>query len=182
MKVCADKSCPVHFRERRQEEKQQAEWRAQKIAAKRKAKQTLSLRHRVLAEVVKRVKTPFGCDELRVVARFVLRSLSHDLAGRLAKRHGLDNPKDPHDWHAAEKARNFYRRADAAGLAALIFEAMLVGPAGDVSVPKEDDLLADAARLCHVDVRRLRKAVAKDERVHVDKKAAKTGKDKPGGK
>jgi hypothetical protein len=49
---------------------------------------------------------------------------SHDACG-LAKRHGLENPKDAHDWHAAEKARNLYRKAE---LAALIFEAMLVGP------------------------------------------------------
>ncbi|MFZ1972145.1 MAG: ParB/RepB/Spo0J family partition protein [Candidatus Acidiferrales bacterium] len=105
VKVCADKSCPVHFREQQRQEKQRAEWRAERAAVKRKAKQTLSLRHRVLADVVKRVKAPFGCDELRFVARFVLRSLLHNLAGRLAKRHGLDNPEDPHDWHAAEKAR-----------------------------------------------------------------------------
>lgn len=63
--VCADKSCPVHFRERREQEK--------------------------------------------------------------------------HDWRAGEKACNLYRRADGAGLAALIFEAVLVGPAGDLSAPKEDD-------------------------------------------
>ncbi|MGA8409026.1 MAG: ParB/RepB/Spo0J family partition protein [Candidatus Acidiferrales bacterium] len=182
VKVCADKTCPIHFQEQQQQEKQRAEWRAERAAAKRKAKQTLSLRHGVLAEVVKRVKAPFGCDELRIVARFVLRSLSHDLAGRLAKRHGLDNPNDPHDWHAAEKARNLHRRADAAGLAALIFEAMLVGSAGDVNVPKEDDLLADAARLCHIDVQRVRKAVAKDERANADKKAIKSAKDKPGRK
>ena len=177
VKVCADKSCPIHFHEQQQQEKQQAEWKAERAVAKRKAKQTLTLRNRLLAEVVNRVKAPFGSDELRIVGRFVLRSLSHDLACRLAQRRGLANSKDAHDWHAAEKARNLYRKADAGELAALIFEAMLVGTAGDATVPKEDDLLADAARLCHIDVQRLRSVVAKGERGKVRKKA--TSKAKP---
>jgi hypothetical protein len=46
----------------------------------------------------RRVKPPFGLDELRIVGRFVLHSLSHDLACRLAKRRGLANSKDAHDW------------------------------------------------------------------------------------
>jgi hypothetical protein len=102
---------------------------------------------------------------------FALQSLSHDLACRLAKRHGLANPKDTHDWHAAEKARNLYRKAGATELAALVFEAMLVGPAGDATLQKEDDLLADAARLCKIEVKRLRTAVAKDEKAKAQKKA-----------
>jgi ParB family chromosome partitioning protein len=179
VKVCADKSCPIHFHEQRQQEKQQAQWKAERIAAKRKAKQTLSLRHRLLAEVIKRVKAPFGCGELRIVARFLLRSLSHDLACRLAKRHGLENPKEPHDWQMAEKARELYSKADAAGLAALIFEAMLVGPSGDTGLQKEDDLLADAARLYRIDPKRLRTAATKDEQAKAQERAAKTIRAKP---
>jgi ParB family chromosome partitioning protein len=171
VRVCADRSCSVHFHEQQQQEKQQREWRAERSTAKRKTKQTLSLRHRLLSEVVKRVKAPFGCEELRIVARFLLQSLSHDLACRLAKRHGLENPKEPRDWHMAEKARQLYRRADVSELASLVFEAMLVGPAGDATVAKEDDLLADAARLCKIEVKRLRAAVAKDEEAKERRKA-----------
>lgn len=176
VKVCADKSCPIHFHEQRQQEKQQAQWKAERIAAKRKARQTLSLRQRLLSEVIKRVKAPLGCGELRIVARFVLRSLSHDLACRLAQRHGGESPNEPRDWQAAEKARNLYRRADGAELASLIFEAMLVGPSGEAGLPKEDDLLADAVRLYHIDAKRLRTAVAKDEQAKAQEKATKTGK------
>ena len=179
VKVCADKACPIHFHELRQQEKQQAQSKAERIAAKREAKQTLSLRQRLLSEVIKRAKAPFGCGELRIVARFVLRSLSHDLACRLAKRHGGGNPKEPHDWHAAEKARNLYRRADAAELASLIFEAMLVGLSGDAGLPQEDDLLADAARLYNINAKRLRTAVTKDELAKAQKKTSQTSKAKP---
>ena len=113
--------------------------------------------------MLKRVKPHFGTDELRMVAQFVLQSLSHELACRLAKRHGPQNPKEAHDWLMAEKARTLYKKADATGLAVLIFEAMLIGPAGSATVSKDDDQLADAARLYKVDTKTLRTAVAKAE-------------------
>jgi hypothetical protein len=73
---------------------------------------------------------------MRMVACFALRSLPHELACRLAKRHGLQNPKDPRDYQMAEKARTLYKKADAAGLAVLIFEAMLLASAERTSENK----------------------------------------------
>ena len=172
VKVCADPTCKIHFGDRQQEEKQRLQWKAEKTAANRKAKQTLAFRHRLLADVLKRVKPHFRTEELRLVAQFVLRSLSHDLTCRLAKRHGLQNPKDANDWQMAEKARTLYKKADAAALAALIFEAMLLSPAGNASANKDDDPLADAASLYKVDTKALRIAVAKAE----NEKAAKKNK------
>ena len=84
---------------------------------------------------------------MRMVAGFALRSLSHELACRLAKRHGLQNPKDPRDYQMAEKARTLYKKADAAGLARLIFEAILVGCVERTTESKDDDPLATAAAL-----------------------------------
>ena len=180
VKVCADLNCKVHFGERQQEEKQRLKWKAERTAANQKAKQTLAFRHRLLADVLKRVKPQFGTEELRMVAQFVLRSLSHELVCRLAKRHGFQNPKDAHDWQMAEKARTLYKRADAAALAVLIFEAMLLGPAGSATADKDDDPLSDAASLCKIDAKALRTAVAKAEREKVQKKAKVTEKkDKP---
>jgi hypothetical protein len=136
--------------------------------------------HRILAEVLKWVKPQFGTEELRMVAQFVLRSLSHELACRLAKRHGFQNPKDTHDWQMAEKARTLYKKADAAALAVLIFEAMLIGPAGSASVNKDDDSLADAARLHKIDGKALRTTVAKEEKTKGRKKnITASGKGKP---
>jgi len=73
-------------------------------------------------------------------------------------------PKDAHDWQVAEKARTLYKKADAAALAVLIFEAMLLDPAGSVTVTKDDDPLADAATLYKVDTKALRAALANTER------------------
>jgi len=179
VKVCADPNCKIHFGNRQQEEKQRLQWKAEKTAANQKAKQTLAFRHRLLADVLKRVKPEFGSEELRMVAQFVLRSLSHELACRLAKRHGLQNPKDAHDWQMAEKARTLYKKADTAALAVLIFEAMLIGPAGSASANKDDDSLADAARLYKIDVKALRTTVAKTEKEKAQKKNnPATGKEK----
>ena len=116
------------------------------------------------------MKPQFGTEELRMVAQFVSQSLSHELACRLAKRHGLQNPKDAHDWQVAEKARTLYKKADGAALAVLIFEAMLISPAGNASTNKDNDLLADAASLYKVDTKALRTAVAKAEKEKAQKR------------
>ena len=174
MKVCADRTCKVHFREQQKEEKQRLQWKAEKTAANRKLKQTISFRHRLMADVLKRVKPQFGTEEMRMVACFALRSLSHELACRLAKRHGLQNPKDPRDYQMAEKARTLYKKADAAGLAVLIFEAMLLGSAERTSESKDDDPLSIAAALFEIDTKALRAIVAKEEKEKVQKKAEKS--------
>ena len=114
------------------------------------------------------------------MAQFVLRSLSHELACRLAKRHGFQNPKDVHDWQMAEKARTLHKKADAAGLAVLIFEAMLIGSAGSATVDKDADALADAATLYKVDAKAIRTALAKEEKTKAAKKnKPANGKEKP---
>lgn len=183
VKVCADPACKIHFGDRQQEEEQRLQWKAEKTAANRKAKETLAFRHRLLADVLKRVKPQFGTEDLRMVAQFVLRSLSHDLACRLAKRHGLQNPKDANDWQMAEKARTLYKTADAAALAVLIFEAMLISPAGNASANKDDDPLAAAANLYKVDTKALGAAVAKAENAKTAKKnKAASRKEKTGPK
>lgn len=169
VKVCAEQTCTVHFRERREAEKRELQWKAEKALARKKAKRTQSFRYRLFAEVLKRVKSHFGCEEMRMIARFVLEALPHELACRLAKRHNLKNAKEQRDWEMAEKARALYRRADASELAILIFEAMLLGPAGQCEQSKDEDLLAAAASHFKVDGKALRAELLKS-----DKKKAKS--------
>ena len=174
VKICADRTCKVHFREQQQEEKQRLQFKAEKTAANRKMRQTISFRHHLMADVLKRVKPQFGTEEMRMVACFALRSLPHEQACRLAKRHGLQNPKDPRDWQMAEKARTLYKKADAAGLAMLIFEAILVGCVESASGSKDDDPLATAAALYEIDTKALRALVAKEAKEKRQKKTEKT--------
>ena len=80
----------------------------------------------------------------------------------------------------AEKARTLYKKADAAGLAMLIFEAILVGCVDSTSESKDDDPLVTAAALYKIDVKALRTAVAKETKEKAEKKAKKpSSKGKP---
>jgi hypothetical protein len=74
----------------------------------------------------------------------------------------------------AEKARTLYKKADAAGLAMLIFEAMLIGCVESTNESKEDDPLAAAAALYKIDAKGLRAALAKEAKEKAQKKAQKT--------
>jgi ParB family chromosome partitioning protein len=174
VKVCADRTCKIHFREQQEEEKQRLQFKAEKTAANRKLKQIISFRHRLLADVLKRVKPQFGTEEMRMVACFALGSLPHELVCRLAKRHGLQNPKDPRDYQMGEKARTLYKTADAAALAVLIFEAMLLGSAERTTDSKVDDPLTSAAALFKIDTKALRASVATEEREKRRKKTRRT--------
>lgn len=176
VKVCAEPSCKVHFREQQQRDKQRLQFKAEKTAANRKMKQTISFRHRLMADVLKRVKPQFGTEEMRMVACFALRSLRHELACRLAKRHGLQNPKDARDYEMAEKARTLYKKADASGLAVLIYEAMLLGSAERTTESKEDDPLSTAAALFKIDTKALRASLTKNEQEKARKKTKTAGK------
>jgi ParB family chromosome partitioning protein len=180
VKVCADRTCKVHFREQQEHDNQMLQFKAERTAAKRKKKQIVLFRHRLMADVLKRVKPQFGTEEMRMVACFALASLSHELACRLAKRHGLQNPKDPRDYQIAEKARTLYKKADGAGLAVLIFEAMLLGCAESTTDSKDDDPLSIAAAVFKIDTKTLRASIAKEEQEKARKKAKKTAdKEKP---
>ena len=110
-RVCAEPSCKVHFAEQQQAERQRLASKAQQAAENRKAKQIACVRHLLLAETLKRVKPQLNSDQLRLVARFVLASLPHEQAVRIAKRHAIEAAKNEHDLHAVEKARNLYKTA-----------------------------------------------------------------------
>jgi hypothetical protein len=81
---------------------------------------------------------------------------------RAAKRAGLQ-----------EKARTLYKKADAATLTVLIFEAMLISSVGNATPTKEDDPLTDAVTLYKVDVRKLRSALRDDARKAITRKGRK---------
>jgi ParB family chromosome partitioning protein len=182
VKVCADTTCKIHFSHREREEKQRLAYIAERKTEKRNAKRTVSFRHRILAEVLKRVKAPLGPDAVRLLARFLLGSLSHDLACRLAKRHNLEPSKKDQTWELAEKARSLYRTAEDGQIAALLFEAVLIGLAGNTSEAK-DDLLVETAKLYKVDLKTLRKETARAEKEKTLKlKTDRTPKAKTGAK
>ena len=106
---------------------------------------------------------------------------SHDLAARLAKRRGFDNAKDPKDWQTVERVRTLYKKLEAADLAPLLFEAILLSSAGSVAPDRPDDPLVTAAGLARVNVQAIRLAVAKEERKKEERKKKEKGPKKTHG-
>ena len=86
----------------------------------------------------------------------------------------LQNPKDPRDFQMAEKARTLHEKADAAGLAVLIFEAMLLGSAERTTDSKDHDPLSLAAAVLKIDSKGLRARVTEEAKQKAQKKAQKT--------
>jgi len=170
-RVCAEPSCKVHFADQQQAERQRLASKAQRAAENHKAKQTVCFRHLLLSETLKRVKAQLNNDQMRLVARFVLATIPHEQAVRLAKRHAIEAAKNEHDWHVVEKARNLYKSVGAGELARLILEAILVGSAANVHADKSDDLLSEAATLYEVDVKALQATIEKAEKKKAEKNA-----------
>ena len=102
-------------------------------------------------------------------------SIHSRIAKQLAKRHGLQNPKDANDWKSVEKARTLYKKADARGITQLIFEAILLDCVNTTNQNTDDDPLTDAAALYKIDAKALRDTVAQ---VGADKEAKKAAKKK----
>ena len=67
-----------------------------------------------------------------------------------------------------------YKKADAAGLAALILEAILIGSVESTSESKDDDPLATAAAIYKVDAKAVRAIVLKETKEKAQKKAQKS--------
>lgn len=170
IKVCTNRQCKIHFGDRQKEEEQRLKWKEQRANEKREAKQTASFRHLLLSETLKWIKPQLGSDQLRLLARFILTTLPHEQVARLAKRHNIEAARGQHDWHIVEKTRNLYKTTEDAELARLIFEAVLVGSAANIHKEKDDDLLADAAKLYGVDAKAIRAAVEKGEKRKVGNK------------
>src|SRR6266446_3575382 len=59
VKICANQNCKIHFGNRGQEEKQRLQRKAEKTAENKREKQMVAFRHRLLGDVLKRVKPQF---------------------------------------------------------------------------------------------------------------------------
>ena len=173
VKVCADTTCRIHFGDREQQKKQRLACIAERKVERQRAKETVNRRHRILTEVLQRVKLPLGADAVRLLARFILGSLSHDVACRLANRHSLEPSHKEHTWELAEKARSLHQTAEEGELARLLFEAMLVGVLATTSDTK-DDLLLASAKLYKIDLKAIRKELRTNEKEKVLKLKTRT--------
>src|SRR5437667_5013510 len=98
VRVCADLSCRVHHPDTpspQQIERQRAEER-KRIE---KDKLAITTRHRILAAVLERVSEPLKKGDLLTVAHYLIGQLPHSQVPSLAKRHKIEDKKNPHSPH-----------------------------------------------------------------------------------
>jgi len=156
VKVCADLSCRVHHPDTpspQQIERQRAEER-KRIE---KDKLAITTRHRILAAVLERVSEPLKKGDLLTVTHYLIGQLPHSQVPILAKRHKIEDKKNPHSPHEllAKRVSTY----DEAALCRILLEISLLDSAYQ-RASASDDALVTTARRYRVDVEKVRDKVA----------------------
>jgi ParB family chromosome partitioning protein len=183
IKVCAEPSCTVHFADRHTPNPaQMAKEREQRRKEMEKQRQEITIRHRTLAEVLKKVTSPLERGDLALVASAMIEKLEPLRREMLARRHKVveGTGKEVTYPQVQKGLASLLRQLDEGGLSKLVVEIALLGSVE--SVPQSDgDVLAAAAKRHRVEADKLRKTIetelaAKQAKQAGKKVAAKSGK------
>jgi ParB family chromosome partitioning protein len=178
VKICAEPSCAVHFPRRNDKPtpEQLAKEREQRRRELEKRKLETTVRHRVLAEVLKKVSAPFDRTDLVLIANTLLERTEPLRREALARGHKMvEGSSAEVTYPQVQKGlARFLRQLDEIGLSKLIVEIVLLG---SVDAPSQDatDALAASARQHRVDMAKVRSAVVA-EFAAKEKKAAEKEK------
>jgi ParB family chromosome partitioning protein len=171
VKVCADPTCSIHFADRHTPNPEQvAKEREQRRKELEKQKLEITIRHRTLAEILKRIGTPMGRADLALVASALLSKLEPMRKEILVRRHKLvEKTNDKVTYPQVQQAiAKLLRQADEVALSKLLIEVTLLDVV-DLTSQGDADVLTATAKRLRVDVVKVRKAV-------VDEFAAKRAK------
>jgi ParB family transcriptional regulator, chromosome partitioning protein len=177
VKVCAEPSCTVHFSDRTNRTPdlaQLAKEREQRRKELEKRKLEITVRHRALAEVLRKVDAPLDRADLVLVANAVLEKTEPLRREALARRHKMvDGSASEVTYPQVQKGlQRLLRQLDESGLSKLIVEIILLGSVESAS-QDETDVLMSAARQHRVDVAKVRKTVEAEFAAKQAKAAAK---------
>jgi ParB family chromosome partitioning protein len=175
VKVCAEPSCTVHFTDRRTSDPAQvAKEREQRRRELEKRKLEITVRHRVLAEVLKKVDAPLDRADLVLIASAMLDKTEPLRREALARRHKVvDGTGSEVTFPQVQKGlQRLLRQSDESGLSKLIVEIVLLASAESES-SDEIDALAATAKRHRVDVAKVRTAVEAEFAAKQAKVAAK---------
>lgn len=164
VKVCADPSCSVHFADHHAPDPEQlAKEREERRKELEKKKLEITIRHRTLAEILKRIGSPLERADLALVATMLVNRLEPLRREALARRHKLVEGTASEVTHpeVQQAIAKLLRQADESALSKLIVEAILLETVDRLSSGETDVLLATAKRH-RVDVDKMRKAVERE--------------------
>jgi ParB family chromosome partitioning protein len=164
VKVCADPTCSVHFGDRHTPNPEQvAKEREQRRKELEKQKLEITVRHRTLAEILKRIGAPMGRADLALVASALLSKLEPMRKEILVHRHKLiEKINDKVTYPQVQQAiAKLLRQSDEVALSKLLIEITLMEVVDQTSQGDTDVLGATAKRL-RVDVVKVHKAVEEE--------------------
>lgn len=164
VKVCADPACSVHFADRRAPDPEQmAKEREQRRKELERQKLETTVRHRTLAEVLKRIGSPLDRADLALVASALSNKLEPLRREMVARRHKLIDKTDGEVTYqqVQQAVTKLLRQADEAALSKLLIEITLLEIVDQASQGDADILTATAKRH-RVDVVKVRKAVEQE--------------------
>jgi ParB family chromosome partitioning protein len=180
-KVCAEPTCAVHFADRRKPDPaQMAKEKDQRRKELEKRKLDTTVRHRTLAEVLKKVSSPLDRGDLVLIADSLLERTEPLRREAMAKRHKMvDGSSNEVTYPMVQKGlQRLLRQLDESGLSRLIVEIVLLGSAESTTEDDNDALLRTAKRH-RVDITKVRTAVAAEFTARATKTAAKQKKTAP---
>jgi len=156
-KICAEPTCAVHFADRRTPDPTQlAKGREQRRKELEKRKLEITIRHRTLAEVLRKVSAPLDRADLVLIANAMLEKTEPLRREGLARRHKMvDGSISEVTYPQVQKGlARLLRQLDESGLSKLIVEIVLLGCVESAS-QDETDVLTATARRHRVDVAKL---------------------------
>jgi ParB family transcriptional regulator, chromosome partitioning protein len=181
VKVCAEPNCAVHFADRREPDAREvAKQRESRRRELLKRNLEATIRHRIFAEVLKKVTAPLERTDLVLVLQVLLDKLNPVRKETLARRHKLGSapgqPSTSSKVHA-ELVR-WLQRSDETALAKLLLETVLLDQVEQLSTD-EPEYLIRAAKQHRVDTVKVREAVEQEFAAKEAKQAVKRSKEKP---
>gem|GEM_PF-761551 len=177
-KVCAEPNCRVHFADRRAPNPAQtAKEREQRRKDLERQKVEATVRHRTLAEVLKRIGAPLDRADLALVASALLNKLEPLRRELLARRHKLIEGPASEVTHpqVQQGIARLLWQPDEGALSKLLIEVVLL-ECTDRAPTSDPDVLIATAKRHRVDVDKLRKAVEQEFTAKRAKQEAKQTK------
>jgi ParB family chromosome partitioning protein len=163
-KICADPACSIHFADRHTPTPEQlAKEREQRRKELEKQRLEVTARHRLLAEILKRIGAPLGRADLALVASAILSKLEPMRKEVLVRRHKLiEKTTDKITYPQVQQAiTKLLRQADEVALSKLLIEVILLDVLDQTS-PGDADVLTATAKRLRVDVVKVHKAVEEE--------------------
>ncbi|MGA9667761.1 MAG: ParB/RepB/Spo0J family partition protein [Terracidiphilus sp.] len=177
VKVCLDTNCPVHFADRASKTPDPAQVAREREKRRReieKRKLEITIRHRILAEVLRKVGSPLERGDLVFIAEAMLEKTEPLRREALARRHKMvDGTASEVTYPQVQKGlQRLLRQLDESGLSKIIVEIILLGSVESVT-PDETDALTAAARRHRVDVAKVRTTLEAEFAAKLKKAEAK---------